>query len=84
MEQLDELRTQLKSLISPADTQRFSPRPGPSPARGVQVTATRYQQSQALTPPARPSTSKVEVSLGKNSPPKNLWSMLLPNWETEA
>ena len=60
-EQLNDLRTQLKILISPVDTQRFSPRPGPSTARGVPVTTTKHPQDQPPTPPARPSNSKIEI-----------------------
>ena len=60
-EQLNELRTQLNNLISPLNTQRFLPRVGPSPTRGVPVTPNRYQKDQPPTLPARPSTSKVGV-----------------------
>ena len=63
--QLNELRTQLKNLLSLVELQRLVPRSPP-------ITPTRLQKKQPPTPPARPSTSHENVPLQELPSSKSL------------
>ena len=52
--QLDDLRTQLKNLLSPVNLQKQLPRGGPT-------TTPERQEEHSPTPPPRPSTSHHDV-----------------------
>ena len=67
-EQLNELRTQLKKSNFPIRYTKILTKTWTIPARGVPVTPNRYQEDKPPTPPARPSTSKVEVILMQELP----------------
>ena len=54
--QLNDLRTQLKSLLSPVDLQKLLPRGGPA-------TTPKTQEKHPPTPPPRPSTSHDVIPL---------------------
>ena len=53
--QLNDLRTQLKRLLSPVDLQKLLPRGGPA--------TTKTQEEHPPTPPPRPSTSHDVIPL---------------------
>ena len=55
--QLQELRTQLKRLLSPVDIQKLLLKGGPSPTHGTPTTTSKIQEEYLPTPPPRPSTS---------------------------
>ena len=62
-EQLHELRTQLKFLLSTVDLHRLLPTGGPSPARYIPTTTQQLQEEQPPRPPPRPCTSHKVIPL---------------------
>ena len=58
--QLNELRTQLKTLIYPVDTHRLLQNPRPSTAKDT-ATPKKSTTDRPPTPPVRPAHTKVEL-----------------------